>query len=277
MITLTPLILTYNESENIARCLAALSWAKQIVIVDSYSTDDTLEIARADARVRIVQRAFDTFAGQCNFGLTQIETPWVLSLDADYILTPDLIEELKGLQPAENLAGYSAAFRYCVHGRPLRSTIYPPRTILYRRDRAHYEDEGHGHRVRIDGLVFSLNGKIDHDDRKPLSRWIQSQDRYCKIEARHLISTPTGSLKYQDRLRKRIYFAPAAMFLYLLFGRGLILDGWPAWYYVCQRTIAEMLLSLRLMTERKHLEDSASHSEGITGEETVPDIGQNLR
>ncbi len=181
-------------------------------------------------------------------------TLWVLSLDADYVLTPELVQELKGLEPPEDIAGYSAPFRYCIFGRPLRSTIYPPRTVLYRRDRAHYEDEGHGHKVRINGVVEMLRGKIDHDDRKPLSRWLQSQDGYFKIEARHLLATSNEHLNRQDRLRKRIYFAPGVIFLYLLFGRGLILDGWPGWYYVFQRTIAEALLSLRLLTERHSLE-----------------------
>ena len=81
------------------------------------------------------------------------------------------------------------------------------------------------------------------------------------IEARHLlrsqkseVGSQKAKLNFQDRLRKRIYFAPAAMFLYLLFVRGLVLDGWPGWYYVLQRTIAELLLSLRLLTEREGLE-----------------------
>jgi hypothetical protein len=224
-----------------------------------------------------VQRPFDTHAAQWNFGLEQVRTPWVLALDADYELPAEFEGEVSRLAPAAEITGYEAEFVYCIFGRPLRATLYPPHPVLFRKDHGRYVDEGHTQVLRLSGNLQRLNSRILHDDRKPLSRWIQSQDRYCKIEARHLISTPTGSLKYQDRLRKGIYFAPAAMFLYLLFGRGLILDGWPAWYYVCQRTIAEMLLSLRLVTEREHLEDSASHSAGITGEETVPDIGQNLR
>jgi glycosyltransferase involved in cell wall biosynthesis len=254
MNSVTGLIITRDEEVNIERTLAALAWVPKIIIIDSFSTDDTCQRAACCPRVKIVQREFDSFAGQCNFGLAQIETLWVLSLDADYILTPDLIEELKGLQPDEDLAGYSASFRYCVYGRPLRRTIYPPRTILYRRDRARYYDEGHGHRVRIDGRVCSLNGKINHDDRKPLSRWIRSQDRYSILEAKHLLAIPSEQLNAADRLRKRIFFAPSAVFFYLLFGKGLILDGWRGWYYVCQRTIAEMLLSLRLITQREALE-----------------------
>ena len=252
---LTVLILTYNERENISRTLEALSWAERIVIVDSGSDDDTLALARAvRPDVTVMERAFDSFAQQCNFGLTQIVTPWVLSIDADYVLTPELIQELKALAPPPGIAGYAAAFHYCVFGHRLRSTIYPPRTVLYRRDCAHYEDEGHGHRVRVNGAVEPLSGKIEHDDRKPLSRWLRSQDTYFIIEARHLLSTPDERLNRQDRLRKKVFFAPVVIFLYLLVGRGLIFDGWPGWYYVLQRTIAEMLLSLRLLTERHGLE-----------------------
>jgi hypothetical protein len=215
-----------------------------------------VELARAaHGNVEVLNRPFESFAGQCNFGLTQVTTPWVLSLDADYVLTPELIEELKALEPSANPVGYSAAFRYCVFGHPLRRTIYPARTILYRRDHAHYVDVGHGHKVLVDGMVRPLRGKVDHDDRKSLSRWLESQDRYLTVEARHLLSMPNNQLNRQDRLRKRIYFAPVIIFVYLLLGGRLLLDGWPGWYYVFQRTIAEMLLSLRLITEREVLED----------------------
>ena len=214
-----------------------------------------MELARAaHPSVRVFQRVFDSFAGQCNFGLTQARTEWVLSIDADYLVTSELADEITALEPTTEIAGYRAAFNYCVYGRRLRSTLYPPRTILYRRDKATSRDEGHGHRVQVDGPVLELWGRIDHDDRKPLSRWFVSQDRYSKIEAKHLLGTGDDSLSAQDRLRKRIYFASSVMFFYLLFGRGLILDGWAGWYYVAQRTIAELLLSVRLLTLRHRLE-----------------------
>jgi glycosyltransferase involved in cell wall biosynthesis len=255
MIDVTALILTFNERENIECSLSALAWTRQVLIVDSFSTDRTIDLAqRAHPKVRIVQRAFDSFAGQCNYGLTQVQTEWVLSLDADYILTADLIAEITRLEPPADVAGYSAQFRYCVFGRPLRTTIYPPRTVLYRVERAAYRDEGHGHRVAVRGAVRPLAGKIDHDDRKPLGRWIRSQHEYAVIEARHLLTTSQKQMNRQDRLRRQIYFAPLVMFFYLLVVRGLILDGWPGWFYVCQRTLAEILLSLRLLIEREHLE-----------------------
>src|SRR5258708_3961327 len=251
---ITALILTFNEKENIARTLEALSWAGQVLTVDSASDDGNTEIARSShPNVRIVTRPFDSFANQCNFGLTEITTEWVLSLDADYVLTPELVEEIKNLRPLPDVSGYSAEFRYCISGRPLRSTVYPPRTVLYRRDRAHYRDEGHGHRVIVDGKIKKLAGKIDHDDRKPFGRWFKEQRRYAKIEAKHLLQlrsaasgaepTPRSELSFQDRLRLKIFFAAPAMFFYLLFGRGLILDGWAGCVYTFQRTLAELLLS----------------------------------
>jgi glycosyltransferase involved in cell wall biosynthesis len=84
---ITPLLLTFNERENIVRTLERLSWAHSILVIDSGSTDETCELARTNPRVRIVHRPFTSFADQCNFGLTQISTPWVLSMDADYVLS----------------------------------------------------------------------------------------------------------------------------------------------------------------------------------------------
>ncbi len=256
MIAVTAVIITFDERENIERTLDALQWVRSVLIVDSCSTDGTTELAQSShANVRVLRRPFDSFAAQCNFALAQVDSEWVLSIDADYVITKDLATEISALSPPKDVAGYCAAFSYHVFGRPLRTTIYPPRTVLYRKALARYEDEGHGHRVTVAGDVRHLLYKIDHDDRKPLSRWIRSQDHYSVVEARHLLSVPKATLTAQDRLRLRIYVAPAVMFFYLLFIKRFLLDGWPGWYYVMQRTVAEMLLSLRLLTEKHGLED----------------------
>jgi glycosyltransferase involved in cell wall biosynthesis len=252
---ITALILTFNEAPNIGRTLQQLTWANQILIIDSFSTDNTIDLVRSITPQAIVQqRVFESFADQCNFGLSQITTEWVLSLDADYLLTPELVAEIAALQPSSDVAGYRAEFRYCIFGRPLRSTVYPARTVLYRRQLARYRNEGHGHRVVVGGRIKMLSSKIDHDDRKPFGHWLHSQNKYSKIEAKHLLAQSLETLSAPDRLRRRIFFAAPAMFLYLLFARRLILDGWPGWFYVCQRTIAETLLSVRLLLGREKLE-----------------------
>ncbi|HSL54262.1 MAG TPA: glycosyltransferase family 2 protein, partial [Pyrinomonadaceae bacterium] len=182
---ITPLILTYNEAPNIARSLGALSWANDIVVVDSFSDDDTIKITHLFPHVRVFQRAFDCHRNQWEFGLkeTGISTPWVLALDADYVVSDELIAELKTLTPEPQTAGYRASFVYCIKGRKLRSGIYPPVTVLYRRDAATYVQDGHTQRVAIEGAIEDLRAPIFHDDRKSLKRWFSSQSRYTELEA----------------------------------------------------------------------------------------------
>jgi len=246
----TPLILTYNEAPNIERTLAPLDWAGEITVVDSGSTDGTLDLLSQHANVRVVQRKFDTFAQQCNFGLDQITTPWVLSLDADYFLPKEFHEEMQSLVPPDGVCGYSARFIYCVFGKALRASLYPPRTILYWRDAARYRDEGHGHRVQIEGEVLPMRTAILHDDRKPLSRWLDSQRRYAQREAEHLESADPVDLGLADRIRRSIVLAVPAVFFYTLLIKRCALDGWPGYLYVLQRTYAETLLSLELLDRR---------------------------
>jgi glycosyltransferase involved in cell wall biosynthesis len=247
---ITPLILTFNEAPNLPRTLAPLHWARDIVIVDSRSTDETAAICRANPRVRLIERDFDTHADQWNFGLDQVTTEWVLTLDADYVLTDELAAELAQLRPSDDVVAWFARFRYCIFGHPLRASLYPPRPVLFRRARCRYVQTGHTQTLRIDGGHGELAGRILHDDRKPVGRWVREQVRYMELEAQRLRATPAAGRRVGDRLRATIVLAPPVVFFYTLLGRGLILDGWPGWYYVLQRTIAESILSLLLIDHR---------------------------
>ena len=247
---ITPLILTFNEEPNLARCLARLGWAREIVVVDSLSTDATKALAAHHANVRFLERKFDNHTAQWNFGLDQVKTDWVLSLDADYILSDGFEQELAALPPDADLAAYAASFRYCINGRPLRGTLYPARLALFRRAKCRYVQDGHTQLLRADGPTAALHTRILHDDRKPLSHWVWSQDRYAKLEAEKLSRTPSAELGLNDRIRATIVLGPPVVFLYTLLVRGVILDGWPGWYYAFQRALAETLLSLRLIEAR---------------------------
>jgi glycosyltransferase involved in cell wall biosynthesis len=248
---ITPLILTYNEAPNINRTLQSLTWAQQIVVIDSFSTDDTLAILRSYSQIILLQREFDSFAAQCNYGLAQVKSEWVLSLDADYVLTPELINEILALSTQVNVNGYSVRFKYCVFGKPLRGTLLPPRHVLYKREKAKYEDDGHAHRVCINGLTATLSSYIYHDDRKPLSRWLWAQERYMVIEVKKLLETPWRELSWGDRIRKQKIIAPFVILFYCLILRGGVFDGWSGWYYAFQRVLAEILLSIRLIESEK--------------------------
>ncbi|MGH9933428.1 MAG: glycosyltransferase family 2 protein [Pyrinomonadaceae bacterium] len=246
---ITPLILTYNEGANIERTLRELTWARDIVVVDSFSDDDTVELASRCPQVRVFQRKFDSHENQWNFGLSEtgITSEWVLGLDADYVLTEEFSAELRGLNPDPEIKGHRAKFVYCVNGKRLRSGVYPPVTVLYRKGNASYTQDGHTHRVSIDGRVENLRAPLLHDDRKSLGRWLAAQSRYSKLEADKLLSADKGSLSWTDRVRRWRVVAPAAMLFYCLVIRGGVLDGWAGFYYAFQRALAELMLSLYLL------------------------------
>ncbi|MBD2345491.1 glycosyltransferase family 2 protein [Anabaena subtropica] len=247
----TPLILTYNEAPNIERTLQHLTWAKTIIVIDSYSTDETLEILSVFPQVKVFQRKFDTHTQQWNFGLEQVKSAWVLSLDADYIMTDELIAEIATLPVNGAVNGYAARFQYCIVGKPLRGTILPPRQVLFRKDKAIYIDDGHTQLLQLTGKCGILSNYIHHDDRKPLSRWLWAQDRYMVIEGKKLLETPVSELSLGDRIRKQKVLAPLIIFFYCLILKGGIWDGWPGWYYAFQRMLAEVLLSIRLIELEK--------------------------
>ena len=246
---ITPLILTRNEAPNIARTMAKLAWASDVVVVDSLSDDDTLDILSRFKQVRVFRRRFDSHAKQWSYGLaeTGIRTDWVLALDADFVLSVALVEELACLDPGDQVSGYEARFRYLVFGRPLRGSLYPPVNVLFRVNRARYVQDGHTQRVVVTGKVNHLKSWIFHDDRKPLSSWLSSQDRYMKLEAAHIARQAWAELGAADRIRRLIWVSPFLVFAYSLLVKGTLLDGRAGLFYALQRMLAECLLALRLL------------------------------
>lgn len=248
--SITPLILTFDEAPNIARTLARLGWATRIVVVDSGSTDGTLDILRDHPAVEVFHREFDDHAAQWNFGLRKIDTEWVLALDADYELSDELVGELAALAPSDPISGYDAQFVYRIAGRPLRGALYPPHTVLYRRQCGSYRNEGHTQRLNLSGPTQPLSGAIYHDDRKPLRRWFKSQQRYAELEADFLLSLPPATLRMNERIRLMAWPAPFLVFFYTLLFKGCFLDGRAGWLYVLQRTCAEIMIAIELIDRR---------------------------
>jgi glycosyltransferase involved in cell wall biosynthesis len=260
---ITPVILTYNEENNIARALDRLRWARDVVVVDSFSTDKTVSLINSFPNVRLFQRAFDSHARQWNYAAkeTGISTEWVLTLDADYYVTDEFIREVSELTPSNDIDGYTAAFRYCIFGHPLRGSLYPPVTVLFRNRKATYVQDGHTQRVAINGSVRNLHSRIWHDDRKPLSHWLQAQDRYMQLEAQHIAEGEWSKLAMMDRLRTIPGLAPFAVFWYCYLGKGLFLDGRLGLYYALQRMLAECVLALRLIEQNRPRWSADQHSD----------------
>ena len=246
---ITPVVLAWNEAPNLARCLERLTWARRVVVLDSGSSDDTSEIARRFANVELHTRPFDDHATQWNHGISLAASPWVLSLDADYVVPVAFPGEAARVLADPTAVAASARFRYCVLGRPLRASLYPPRVALFKPDRCRYEMDGHTQRLVVTGgATVMLGTQFDHDDRKPLGRWLESQNKYASLEAAKL--SADGERSVHDRLRKTLVLAPPAVFLYTLLVKGALFDGWPGWYYTLQRTLAEIIVSLHVLDRK---------------------------
>lgn len=248
---ITVLILTYNEEANIQRSLDQVKWAKRIVVVDSGSTDSTLDIVRNYPQVEVMTRKFDNHCAQWNFGIAVCgdSTRWILALDADYVLDNAFTEELSGLDPPSDISGYFADFRYLVRGKALSASLYPPSIVLYRRAVAHYSQFGHTQRLIVSGKVGRLVTKISHDDRKSLARWFTSQQKYAALEAAYLMA-PRTVLRTTDRIRRWGWLAPILVFFYSLIVKKCAFDGWSGWLYVLQRTLAEVMIAIEIVDRR---------------------------
>jgi len=238
----TPVILTRDEEPNIGRTLGQLGWAREVVIVDSLSTDATVSIARTFPNVRVVERAFDDLASQWSFAIAQATTDWVLTLDADYFVPASFVDELRTLNPTVN--GYSTSFDYAVDGHKLRGSLYPPRLTLFRRDAATFTMDGHTQRVHVAGEIGTLREHLVHDDRKSLRRFLQRQRVYMRDEAQKI--RRGENLNFASRVRKLRVVAPFAVVAHALFVRGLILDGAAGIRYAFERFVAELILSREL-------------------------------
>jgi glycosyltransferase involved in cell wall biosynthesis len=246
---ITPVVLTFNEAPNIGRTLERLTWAREVVVVDSGSTDATLDIIGRYANTRVMTRPFDNHAEQWRFAIQQtaITSDWILRLDADYVLEPDLRDEIAALVPTADIAAYEIGFTYCIDGRPLRGSLYPPLPVLFRRGAVGIVQDGHTEKLQPTGRVVRLRGRLLHDDRKDFHRWFASQKRYQAQEAAKLMSKPWRELGWPDRIRRTRVLGAPAVAVHCLFVKGLLFDGLAGLRYTAQRVMADLILSRQLL------------------------------
>jgi glycosyltransferase involved in cell wall biosynthesis len=191
--TLAVIILTYNEEANIAQALDSIAgWADEVHILDSLSTDRTLEIA-SQYGCHIAQRKFENYAKQRNHALERlpIHSEWVLFLDADEWVPDALKHEISGLiatYPYEN--GFYINRRLIWMGRWIRRGYYPSWILrLFRFGKGRCEDRAVNEQMIVDGATGFLRNDFMHEDRKGVTDWIAKHNGYATREAQELVNS----------------------------------------------------------------------------------------
>jgi glycosyltransferase involved in cell wall biosynthesis len=245
--SLAVIILTFNEEANLAAALDSVKgWAAEVFVVDSYSTDRTVDIAleRAADGVRVVQHRFKNYSDQWNWALSHlpIRQPWVMKLDADERATEAFRREvdvrLFNAQPEED--AFIVNWRMIFMGRWLKwGGYYPNGNIrLWRHGKGRFGNKEVNEHLLVDGKVGAITAPIDHCDYKSLGNWIDRHNRYSAMETRsHVAGNLTGEtlprffgtpVQRRMWLRKLFYRLPGRPLLYFLYRYFLrlgLLDG----------------------------------------------------
>lgn len=184
------LIFTLNEELNLPACLDSLQWCDDIVVIDSFSDDATLEICRR-RNVRVVQNEFTGFGDQRNFALEQVDSKhdWVLILDADERVPPNLAEELSKLAVTSpsNVGAYRLRRRFHLWGRWLRySSLYPTWVVRFvRRGKVRYVNRGHAETQVVEGDIGEIRADLIDENLKGLDAWFDRQSDYARRDAEY--------------------------------------------------------------------------------------------
>jgi glycosyltransferase involved in cell wall biosynthesis len=187
-VELSVILITRNEEANIAGCLAGVSFAQEIVVVDSGSTDRTAELAQAAGAKVIRTTDWPGFGAQKNRALAHATHAWVLSIDADERVTPQLRDEILAVitTPDPRFAGWDMPRRSSICGHDMaHSGWYPDRvTRLFRRERGRFSDDLVHERVIVDGAVGHLQADLLHTTYPDLETMLRKLDRYSSDSAR---------------------------------------------------------------------------------------------
>ena len=225
-------IITLNEEANLARTLASVAWAEEVIVVDSGSTDRTIEIARSYGAI-VIQREWAGFAAQKNFAITQCTGTWILSLDADEELCSDLQRQIRRLLPSNPPAdAYYLKRRNLFLDRWIKhGGFYPdPKLRLFRRTAANFaltpqfQERPVHETISFDGAAGALDYDIIHHAYPTLSTYIEHMDRYSSLGADLLIHHGRASAS-RISFFTQIFVVPQLTFLWNYFFRLGFLDG----------------------------------------------------
>ena len=280
------LILTKNEEANLPACLASMAWCDDVVVLDSFSSDRTCEVAR-EGGASLHQRAFDDFGSQRNFALDEIhfKHPWVFHLDADERFNEELKVECERAIERDEHSAYFVPNRIMFLGKWIKhSTQYPyPQVRFLKVGEVRFAKAGHGQREdQVKRGVGHIHVAYDHFNfSKGIADWVDKHNRYSSEEANDLSALSSGAIDWQGlrsgdpmrrkralkQLHSRLPGRWLVKFLYLYIVRRGFLDGYPGFVYCVLQGFYDFLIVAKVKEKRQNAppaRPSAGSSAGIS-------------
>ena len=221
---LSGFIITKNEEEKIAGCLEHLAWVNELIVLDSYSTDKTIDVAKRFTK-KIYKKKFEGYGEQKQEAINHCTNQWILEIDADEIVPKELEEEIKKLlnkkEKLERYAGYKIKRQEYFLGKPLMVSKI---LRLYRKDKVQYKGTIH-ETLNVQGGIGMLQNKIIHESDKydTIAKRIEKNNEYTKREAERIYKRKTESIW---TVLAKMIFIPITYFLWLYLEKGLIFKGY---------------------------------------------------
>ena len=239
---LSVIIPCHNAEKSIAKCLQSVRWADELLVVDSYSTDRTLEIA-GNFTDRIIQHEYENSAQQKNRAIPRAEYDWVLIVDSDEQVSSALADEIQQLlQRGPDREGYWIYRRNYLMGKRIRHSGWGRDKVLrlFRKDRGRYSNKRVHAEVELEN-TGTLAGRIDHHSISNMTEWVSKIDRYSSWKAED---------KFQKKTRMpvlHLLFRPPFRFLKDFILRLGFLDGWRGLLIAIMSAYAELIMSAKLI------------------------------
>ena len=233
-------IITKNEAADLGDALESVSWADEVIVVDSESTDDTVAIARRFTS-HVTTRPWPGYVAQKNHAASLATHDWILSLDADEVVSAPLREEITAIVERGGAhAGYAIPRRNVFWGRWIRhGGLYPDWQLrLFGRGRGRFAERSVHESVTVEGSVGRLTGHLEHRSYRDVADFLARADRYSTLAAEEWLAAGRRSRPLID-----LAVRPVGRFLGMYLARGGFLDGWRGFllavlygYYVLMRS-----------------------------------------
>ncbi len=258
------IIFTLNEEIHLPACLDALAGWDDVIVVDSFSTDGTRALCEQRG-VRFFQNRFVGFGSQRNWALDHVQPKysWILILDADERVTPELTGELKAIAMADpaDVGAWRVRRRFYMWGRWLRySSLYPTWVVRFiHRDRVRYKDRGHAETQMVQGRIGDLSFDLIDENLKGVDEWFERQNRYSRKEAELEVSQEGAAggvadvwsvdpLKRREALKRLARRLPARGLVYFLYSyvlRGGFRDGLDGYVFCRMRASYQLEVDIK--------------------------------